>query len=257
MALAPLDTTWIERELGAGAFGLPLQRFETTSSTSDEAKRASRAGLGHGACFVAEVQTEGRGRRGRSWAARPFESLLFSVLLDPPQLADPSPLTLAVGLGVHLALQPHVPVPLAVKWPNDIVSGRKKLAGILVETELSGSKPGAIVVGIGINVSSSDFPDDLAAIATSLELLGSPVARERVLVDVLRGIETWYWRFRNDGVMAVVNALERIDALRGVEVRIDGKVGRCSGFDRRGHLLLDSGGRMESIGAGTVEWLAT
>jgi BirA family transcriptional regulator, biotin operon repressor / biotin---[acetyl-CoA-carboxylase] ligase len=253
MTNVPLDTTWIERELG-GSLGRPLVRFETTASTNDEARRASREGAGHGACFVAEAQSAGRGRRGRHWLAAPFESLLFSVLVDPPGLDDPSPLTLAVGLGVHQALLRHVAAPLLVKWPNDVVVGRKKLAGILVETELAAGKVSPIVLGVGINVSALEFPDDIAELATSVALLGGAVARERLLVDVLDGIEAWYWRLRNEGVGVVVSALERVDALRGVEVNIDGKVGRGAGFDRKGHLLLDCEGRVESIGSGTVAW---
>lgn len=254
MSQVPLDTTWIERELAGSGLGLPLTRFDIVASTNDEARRAAREGAGHGACFVAEAQSAGRGRRGRQWLAVPFEALLFSVLLDPPELDDPSPLTLAVGLGVHQALSAHCAAALSVKWPNDVVVGHRKLAGILVEAELSNGRASPLVVGVGINVSALAFPDELAPLATSLALLGGSAARERVLVDVLRGIETWYWRLRNAGVGPIVDALERVDALRGALLRIDGKRGRGAGFDRRGHLLLDCEGRLESIGTGTVEW---
>lgn len=252
---AALDAAAVERELGGKRLGLPLAVFDSTTSSSDEAKRALAAGAGHGACFVAEAQTHGRGRRGRSWLAAPGEALLFSLLLDAPHGFDPSPLTLAVGLGVHAGTQPHVSAPLAVKWPNDLVCGRQKLAGILVEAELSQGVLGAVVVGVGINVLATAFPPELEASATSLRLLGSTVSRERVLVDVLEGIAHWYERLCQGGAGNVVPALRQVDALRDEPIRVDGVPGTGAGFDDSGRLLLRLGdGTVQSIVAGTVEW---
>jgi BirA family biotin operon repressor/biotin-[acetyl-CoA-carboxylase] ligase len=252
-----LDTEWISKELASSTLGRPLAWYESTTSTNDEAKAALPQGAAHGACFVADVQTQGRGRRGRRWEAAPGGALLFSVLLDPPQLADPSPVTLAVGLGVHQALAPQVKETLAIKWPNDLVCGRRKLAGILVETELSSERSRPLVVGVGINVSNRRFPDELGEIATSLSLLGAEVTRERVLVDVLCGIETWYGRLCNDGVSAIVPSLCERDALHGRRIRVDGVPGRALGFDVDGRLLLETAdGEVSTVTAGTVEWEA-
>jgi BirA family biotin operon repressor/biotin-[acetyl-CoA-carboxylase] ligase len=250
-----LDVALLERELQGSNIGLPLSWFASTASTNDEAKHAVRQGARHGACFVAEAQTAGRGRRGRSWLAAPGQALLFSLVLDPPKAFDPSPLTLAVGLGVHQGVCKHASTPLTVKWPNDLVSGRKKVAGILVEAEQSRGALGAVVVGVGINVHGTTFPEEIEHIATSLELLGSTAGRERVLVDVLRGVAHWYERLCQGGVAAILGDLGRLDALYGEPIRVDGSEGTGAGFDDAGRLLIRrADGSVHSVLAGTVEW---
>lgn len=180
---------------------------------------------------------------------------MFSLLLEPPEVLDPSPLTLAVGLGVHEGIQRHVARELRVKWPNDLFCERLKLAGILVESELSTDGLRPVVVGVGINVSTLSFPGALRDIATSLRLLGADVPRERVFVDVVRGIEGWYRRLCVEGVAAILPRLRAVDALRGESIRVDGVRGRAAGFDAEGHLLLATGeGSIRRVVAGTVEW---
>jgi BirA family biotin operon repressor/biotin-[acetyl-CoA-carboxylase] ligase len=180
---------------------------------------------------------------------------LFSLVLDPPKAFDPSPLTLAVGLGVHQGAAAHVSVPLALKWPNDLVSGRKKLAGILVEAELSRGALGAVVVGVGINVRGTTFPDEIADIATSLELLGASASRERVLVDVIMGISRCYEQLCMGGVEAILDDLRRLDALCDQRIEVDGVPGIGAGFDDRGRLLLRrDDGSVQGVLAGTVQW---
>lgn len=252
--MKPLDVVWLEQELSGSALGSRLSYFESTTSTNDEAKRALRRGAAHGDCFVAEVQTAGRGRRGRAWLAAPREALLFSLVLSPPPSFDPSPLTLAVGLGVHAGVSVHTASPLQLKWPNDLVSGRRKLAGILVEAELDRGTLDAAVVGVGINVHGTTFPEEIRDGATSLELLGSTATRERVLCSVLEGIGHWYERLCRDGVRGVLDDLRKLDALLGQRISVDGTAGTGAGFDDQGRLLLLlPDGRVKSVVAGTVE----
>lgn len=253
-----LDSAWVRAqllELGT-ELGRPLEHLHTTTSTNDVAKEASKAGAVHGSCFVADEQTRGRGRRGRSWLSTTGEALLFSLVLRPTGLVDPSPLTLAVGLGVHQAASRHVGAALGIKWPNDLVFERRKVAGILVETELTQDVPSALVVGVGVNVSATSFEPELRDIAVSMGMLGSDVTRERLLVDILGDVSAWYRRFVDEGVGALLEPLRRVDALLGKRVRVDGVEGCAIGFDDTGHLLLErSDGSPVSITAGTVEWV--
>src|SRR5258708_37463426 len=139
-----------------GQLGRPLHLAATTASTNDDAKRAAKAGAPHGATWVAEAQTEGRGRQGRTWTSSSGESLLFSVLvrldLSPSKVPR---VALVAGLAVRDAVARAAPAAtVEIKWPNDVLIDGRKVAGILVESVTTASGSGrshAVVVGIGIN----------------------------------------------------------------------------------------------------------
>src|SRR5262245_37933521 len=156
--------------------GEPLVAVAETTSTNDLALDAADAGARHGALFVADEQTKGRGRHGHTWTSPPGENLTFSVLLRPgTDVAHASGLALVVGLAVRAAAARRVPATrVAIKWPNDVVVGQQKLAGILVESRLRGGAVEALVVGIGINVGMRSLPEEIRTVATSLALLGDP-----------------------------------------------------------------------------------
>jgi BirA family biotin operon repressor/biotin-[acetyl-CoA-carboxylase] ligase len=254
--LKPFDVDWVERQLADGSLlGRPLHHALETTSTNDDAKLAAREGTAEGTTFVADVQTRGRGRRGRSWESAPGDALLLSIVLRPQTKVLPTALTLSLGLGVHQALQPLVSEPLSVKWPNDVLCGRKKLCGILVETEIVQTGFSPIVAGIGVNVHTSQFPPELHSIATSLKLLGASVEREQVLVDVLVALSNEYRSFREQGMSSVLERLRRVDALRGQRIRVDDTLGTGAGIDDTGQLLVRrDDGVIVPILAGTVEW---
>ena len=177
-----------------GALGTPLHRLEETTSTNDEAKRAAKDGAPHGTTWVAESQTAGRGRQGRAWTSARGESLLFSVLVRvacPPSRLPP--LALVAGLAARdaaaNALGPIDAAAPMLKWPNDVIVGKKKLAGVLVESILSGGRVEAVVVGVGMNVTTRAFPPELEDRATSLALLGAArLDRDAILADILTGL---------------------------------------------------------------------
>src|SRR5208283_1281716 len=123
------------------ALGTPLFISSATTSTNDEALRAAKQGAAHGSTWVTEEQTAGRGRRGRTWFSPPGEGLLFSVLARLPGApATLPPVALLAGLAVHEAVARAVPgVDVRLKWPNDVVAGKRKLAGVLVEAVTVGS----------------------------------------------------------------------------------------------------------------------
>ncbi len=147
-----------------GQLGTPMVVMATTTSTNDVAKRAARDGAAHGATWVAEEQTAGRGRRGHSWVSPPGEGLLFSVLLRLPCTpARVPPIALVAGLAVRDAVAAAAPgASIAIKWPNDVLVAGRKVAGILIEAITVGSRVEAVVVGIGINVHTRAFPDEIS-----------------------------------------------------------------------------------------------
>jgi len=233
--------------------GEPFSYLIETTSTNDVAKDAARRGAPPGATFLADQQTAGRGRRGRPWHARASESLLFSVLLDSTLRADElSALTLAVGLGVRQAISELTKRELRLKWPNDVLFEGRKLAGILVETDVS-SRPRRIIAGIGVNVSTACFPEELASIATSLRQMGSELPRETLLAALLTAIEGWVATLEQGDLAHVASEVRRFDALLGRQLQVEGVQGIGRGIDPAGNLLVETDGEIRAVGSGTVE----
>lgn len=185
------------------ALGKQIQYLEQTGSTNDGALHAAAAGAPHGAVFITEAQSAGRGRRGRSWESPPGLSLLFSVLLRPERVvpADLGWIPLAAGLACVESVNAACGVAAALKWPNDIVApcsaapGWRKLGGVLCESLLSGTPDGAgsfVVAGIGLNVNQlkGGLPRVAKAPPSSLRLeAGKIFDRQRVLCQLLENLE--------------------------------------------------------------------
>jgi BirA family transcriptional regulator, biotin operon repressor / biotin---[acetyl-CoA-carboxylase] ligase len=179
---------WRERVRRAlpGFFG-PLEVVASLPSTMARAAELAAGGAAEGTTVVAEEQTEGRGRLGRSWVAPPGSSLLLSVVLRPPLPRDAVWLTVAAA-GVALAGAVEAvaarPVHIGLKWPNDLELGGRKAAGLLAEAHLEGQRLGWVVLGMGVNVAQrrEDLPPELADRATSVALaLQAPVDRAALL----------------------------------------------------------------------------
>jgi BirA family biotin operon repressor/biotin-[acetyl-CoA-carboxylase] ligase len=225
--------------------GRPLTILDETTSTNDEAKRGAKAGDPHGAVWVAEAQTAGRGRQGRAWLSARGENLLFSVLA---RVACPAsrlpPLALVAGLAVRDAVARAAPGrDVRIKWPNDVLVDGKKLAGVLVEATLAGSRVDAVIVGIGINVHARAFPEEIAERATSVALEAArcgaaPPDRGDVLVDVLAGLDRDLELCAARGLGLVHARLAAADALRGERVRGEAGEGIAEGIDADGRLLV-------------------
>ncbi len=231
--------------------GAPLSIEDETGSTNDDAKAAARGGAPHGAVFVAESQRAGRGRHGRVWQSPRGENLLFSVVLRLACLpARVPPVSLACGLAVRDAVARALGVGdderVLVKWPNDVlVRGRdgvlRKVAGILVESSVSGSKIDHVVVGIGVNVHTRAFPEDIAEIATSIALEGKQAPdRAEILADVLACMDRDVEHVVHRGLGLIHARLSARDALRGshVETDDDAVAGIAEGIDLDGRLLV-------------------
>lgn len=239
------------------SLGEPLVSLVETTSTNDLALEAADAGARNGALFVAEAQTKGRGRHGHTWTSPPGENLTFSILLRPDvDVARASGVALVIGLAVRAAAARRVPTArVAIKWPNDVVAGRQKLAGILVESRLKGSHLDALVVGVGVNVFMRSVPEEIRTVATSLALLGDPAPnREAVLVEILAELEPRLEMFRSDGLGPLLGELREHDALSGAAIVAGGIPGTGAGIDAEGALLVrERDGTVQRVTSGSVE----
>lgn len=222
---------------------MKIIRLVETTSTNDEAKRGAKEGAAHLTVWTAESQTSGRGRQGRAWSSPRGENLLFSVLLRIACLPARVPLVaLVAGLAVRDAVAKLLPPSRAddvkVKWPNDVLVSGKKIAGILVESSIQGTKVDHIVVGIGVNVLTRSFPDELASIATSVSLEGRGDAdRDALLEAIVENLDHDVEHVVHKGLGLIHARLERADYLRGKELDLEGG-GRAEGIDEDGRLMV-------------------
>jgi BirA family biotin operon repressor/biotin-[acetyl-CoA-carboxylase] ligase len=230
-----------------------------TGSTNSDVLRLAQLGAPQGLVIATERQTCGRGRQGRPWASIPYAALTFSVLLRPagvPQ-ALRGWVPLLAGLAASTAVRARTAVDASLKWPNDVLVGDRKLAGILAEQ--SGD---AIVVGIGLNVlgQSQDLP---VPTATSLELEGAVADRTDLLTAILREVAGWYRRWsdaaRGDPEASGLRPayLARCGTI-GREVRVMLPGGRtltgvATDIDGTGRLVVGgSGSEQVAVSAGDV-----
>lgn len=235
------DVARARRDLSArgAAFGRVLHFMASTGSTNDDAKRAAREGVAGGASFVADEQTQGRGRLGRTWYSPPGQNLYASFVVRPAFEASRAPLiTLAAGLAVVDAIAETTgDRGLGLKWPNDVWLFGRKVAGILCEAQLGDGDAGWIVVGIGINVHGSSFPDELRARATSLSLAGADVDRTTLFVALCAGLSRRIDQLRS-GEAAIVADVAARDALLGRAITIDGTAATALGIAPNGSLRV-------------------
>jgi BirA family transcriptional regulator, biotin operon repressor / biotin---[acetyl-CoA-carboxylase] ligase len=257
-----LSAAAIARELdrlGAGV-ARPLVIAPVTASTNDDARAAAAAGAPHGAAFLADAQTAGRGRGGHTWHSPPGENLYLSMVLRPRvPAADVAPIALAVGVAVARVLETVLAgrAPVRVKWPNDVLAGpegaRRKLAGVLVEGQLRGAEVSSLVAGVGVNVHAASFPPEIADRATSLALLGAAPDRSHLAALLLAAIGAAAARFEEDRLASFSADLARLDALRGAPVEVSGVRGTAAGIDADGRLLVrEAGGALTAVVAGEV-----
>ncbi len=220
--------------------GAPRVHLRSTDSTNERAKELALAGAPHGTLVTADEQTAGRGRQGRAWAAAPREALLMSLVL---RRVEPT-----LPLAAAVALCDALPVDCEIKWPNDVWHERRKLAGILVEGRL---QEGWAVLGIGLNVTTTEFPAELSGIATSLRLAGAEYEVEALLPELLAALV----RRLDTPVAELLAAWSERDALRGERVRWDAGEGTAAGIDESGALLVDTPEGRVALDAGEVHLL--
>ncbi|MEF8816096.1 MAG: biotin--[acetyl-CoA-carboxylase] ligase [Salinibacter sp.] len=194
MSLPLVENT--QDRLSTDRLGQSMRGFEEVGSTNERAARWAAEGAPEGATVLTDYQTTGRGRHGRDWTADKGRNLLFSVVLRPTLSPDRfGLLTVAAGVAVAEAVEAFVsPHAAALKWPNDVLLEGRKTCGILLESSLAPPNTDAVVVlGVGLNVNQTDFPDALTDTATSLRLTtGRSVPRPPLLARLLRALERRY-----------------------------------------------------------------
>ncbi len=251
-----------------GPFGGRMHWLETASSTNDIAARLADLGAGEGTTVVAETQTSGRGRMGRVWFSPPGAGLYVSIVLRPRpsegvhRLADPSALlTLTAGVALADGVQASTGLPVEIKWPNDLLVGKRKLAGILAEAVAQDGHLHFIVLGFGLNLRRAAYPPELTDRATSIEAeLSRPADRAVILAEILAAFAARYADLQQSRFDAILSAWrQRATFLRGSLVEWDSpggvRRGRAEDIDADGALLVRMDGRLERLIAGEVRWI--
>jgi BirA family biotin operon repressor/biotin-[acetyl-CoA-carboxylase] ligase len=233
---------------------LGCQRIELAEcgSTNDEAARLARMGARHGTVVLAEAQRAGRGRDGRTWESPPGGLYMSAVLRPPLPLVDVPPMTLAIGIAVCDAAR-SVGASAVLKWPNDVLVGGKKLAGVLVEAQSQGNKLDAVIVGIGVNLDTAPADRSIAL----GEAAGKPIDRAAFVTCLLGSVERWVDRYIASGLEAIIPAWQdRMAVGLAARATINGAplTGSMAGLDPDGSLLLrDDAGNLHRVRSGDVE----
>jgi BirA family biotin operon repressor/biotin-[acetyl-CoA-carboxylase] ligase len=239
-----------DESLLEGRFGRPFRFVLRTESTQDLLQPDDP----EGAVAAADEQTAGRGRQGRRWVAPRGRAILCSVLLRPPPGRRQPELSLVAGVAVADAVEETLGLSAQIKWPNDVLVNRKKVAGILAEV-----RGDAVVLGIGVNVNQAreELPADAHPPAASLFTIdGVEREREPILARILARLEHHYDLWRDGGLDAIYVDLGSRDFLRGRRVSVDGVSGTAVRIDREGRLLVDAGGEERAIESGEVTYEA-
>lgn len=249
-----LRAAHLRRAVGNGRLWTSLDVVDSLGSSNLTLVERARAGAPHGSVLVAEEQTAGRGRRGRAWSAPRYSSVMMSVLVRPE--ADPARwgwIPLLTGVAIVDAVR-TAGVVATVKWPNDVLVGDRKLAGILCEVVPTAQGAG-VVAGWGINVdqTAAELP---SGTATSLRLEGGPIDRAALLLAVLDSWESWYRRWEAEDEQ-LDRAYARYSGTIGRQVEVqlpDGSRlrGAASGVDDRGGLVIVVDGREHVVAAADV-----
>ena len=234
--------------------------YKQLDSTNAEIARLAVQGAEHGTVVAAESQTAGRGRRGRRWESPAGENIYMSILLRPDCVPDKAPmLTLVMAYSVAQVIEELEFAEVQIKWPNDLVLSGKKICGILTEMQLKGSEIDYVVVGVGINVNTRNFPAELENRATSLFLeSGRKFERESIVENIVDKFEHAYRQFGNVQDLSFLQETYNsmlVNAGKEVRVLEPGKeyTAYAQGINSKGELMVRTpNGEEKTIYAGEV-----
>lgn len=255
-----LSALEIEHRLRTTRIGRVIHSFRSVQSTNDLASAQADAGALEGTIVVADQQTKGRGRLGRVWYSPPETGIYLSIILRPPIPTEDAPgLSLMTALALADTLAKYCPDAVQIKWPNDVLLGGKKVAGILTELSADKNKIIHVIVGVGINVNHGvgHFPDELKSTATSVRRHNKrKVNRVELLALFLRKFEGEYQKYRKGRLTSSQRRLRRYSSLLGKEVTVIAAnhktIGVAEDIDARGRLILKVGSQLVPITAGVV-----
>jgi BirA family biotin operon repressor/biotin-[acetyl-CoA-carboxylase] ligase len=250
----------IAGERGEGVIGHSIIHHFQIDSTNTVAMNLAQQGAGHGTVVVAEEQTAGRGRMGRTWYSEKCSGIYFSVILRPPLSPSAAPvLTLMAGVATQHAVSAVTGLSVDIRWPNDLLVNGKKICGILTEMNAELGRLHAVVLGMGINVNHAQIPAELKSTATSLRIeSGRTWSRAQMIVALLKELETYYHLLLEKGNSAIVeNWAAASTYAHGKRIRIVTHQGESFastiGLDPSGALRVRyEDGREEALVAGEV-----
>lgn len=234
-------------------FGRSLRLYDTVGSTQDVLHEWAKEGAPEGALVIAERQTKGRGRMGRTWVSPAGKGVWMSLLLRPAlPLALAPQLTLLAAVALARGLQQVAALPIGIKWPNDLLVNGKKVCGVLLESSAEDERLVYVAVGIGIsvNLEAADFPEDLAERAVSLKMAcGRELDRADVIAAVLASFEELYGLYREQGFAPIRLLWEALAVSLHEPAEIRTPAGVVRGIPRG---LDDYGGLLVERADGTV-----
>lgn len=246
-----MDTRWA---------GRPVHFYDTINSTNLRAKQDADNGAPEGTLIVADMQTAGRGRRGRTWSSPAGVNVYFTLILKPEYEPDrASMVTLVMALAVAEGIRETCGVEAGIKWPNDIVVNGRKVCGILTEMSVERDFIHHVVIGVGINVGLQEFAPEIADTAASLEAeCGRKVPKAALVANIMKAFEKYYDKFREKTDFSTLcESYNGMLVNKGREVRVlDPRgeyIGVSQGIDARGELLVElADGSVKKVYAGEV-----
>jgi BirA family biotin operon repressor/biotin-[acetyl-CoA-carboxylase] ligase len=259
-----LDVAMLQQLLTTQVFGRTIHLLAQTTSTNDDVKALAFHGAPEGTVVLAEQQTHGRGRQGRTFDSPAGVGIYLSVLVRPIiDLARLPQLTLMVAVAAADAMTDICGLSVHLKWPNDVEIDGKKVAGILTEAVLCPGEPPVVIIGIGINVNTvlEQLPPVLHERVTSLALAtGAPVSRHHLIARLLAHLEELYHTFQHAGAASILERWRHYGRLSGRVVQFsqaaETRTGRVIGLDDTGALVVQTvDGVQQHIISGDVIFL--
>lgn len=257
-----LEALAIQKALRTRIFGRKLKLMDVTTSTQEEARLLAEGGAQAGTVVIAEEQTGGRGRQGRKWYSPPHKGIWMSLLLRPERPLSFAPqLTLLTAVAVCRAIRSVSGVNAGIKWPNDLLVDGKKICGILIESAGEDEMIKYCIAGIGIdvNLTLEDIPEELHPVVTSLQIeAGSGQNRSELIGAVLNELEQLYGLYEEEGFTPIRHLWEALSVTLGRRISVKtprGEVwGKAEMLDESGALvLLDENGNEMTIFSGDVQ----
>jgi BirA family biotin operon repressor/biotin-[acetyl-CoA-carboxylase] ligase len=255
VAFQPLDIDRVAHGVATLSLRPHLVYVPSADSTNRVARDLPEGAWHHGTSILTDFQEAGRGRQGRGWVSPPGTSLLLSIVLVPPPHVSPPDIVMAAALAVADTVASVTGLPAALKWPNDVLVGGKKVCGILAEYADEGSRRRAIL-GIGLNVNFDPATEGIAD-ATGLSAeLGAPLDRESCAISLFRALDMWYGALTEDSDSVFAAWEARLETVGRQVVVIESKVtwqGIAIGVARNGGLRVEDGdGNTRVVYAGDV-----
>lgn len=234
----------ISHKLGTNVMGRKIVHFDTIDSTNDYAKKVASQEP-EGTVIISEEQTKGKGRIGRKWHSKSKEGIWMSIILKPKVVPQNAPfITLIAGASIAKALN-NLGIETTIKWPNDIIINNKKIAGILTELSAEIERINYIILGIGINVKTMEFSQEISEIATSLYKEGHKISRVDIVRNILEEFEKLYIKYiYEDSKEETLNICRDYSAIIGKDVYLikgeEKELIRCLDINQEGNLVVQT-----------------